>query len=138
MTDERGEGAWIFLSHSTKDWATVRRVRNALEELGHKPLTFFLKAITDESELDDLLRREIEARTWFLLCGSENARASRKVQDEVRMVKELPGKVYEELDLGAPMDEQLQRVDALPKRATVFLAYAAADRAIAQRVADRL
>jgi hypothetical protein len=104
----RPDGAWIFLSHSTKDWDEVRRVRNLLEEKGHRPLVFFLKCLTEHSELDDLIRREIDARSWFLLCDSESARQSSWVQAEVAYIKEMQGKYYEEIDLG--------RADRIPDR----------------------
>ena len=131
-------GAWVFLSHSSKDWGATRRIRNYLEERGHRPLMFFLKCLSDESELDDLLRREIEARTWFLLCDSPNARASTYVQAELRHIAGLPGKCSETVDLGASIDEQLERIDQLLRRASVYLAYAARDTAIATRVRDYL
>ena len=34
---------WIFLSHSNKDYESVRKVRNLLEDEGRRPLMFFLK-----------------------------------------------------------------------------------------------
>ena len=40
---------------------------------------FFLKCLNDHAELHDLIRREIEARTGFLLCDSQAARQSRWV-----------------------------------------------------------
>src|SRR5436309_15006787 len=110
------EGAWIFLSHSTKDWNEVRHVRNLLEEKGHRSLLFFLKCLTEESELDGLIKREIEARTWFLLCDSENARTSKWVQDEVAFIKGLEGKYYEAIDLSDAVEAQVQRINNLCKR----------------------
>lgn len=128
------EGAWIFVSHSTKDWEKVRRVRNLLEEKGHRPLLFFLKCVEDESELDDLLKREIEVRTWFLLCDSENARKSKWVQAEVAYIKELDDKLHEAIDLQAPIEGQVEKIDRLCKRVTVFLSYARKDHDIADRI----
>lgn len=133
MTEEgRAEGAWIFLSHSHKDLEKVRRIRNALEVKGHNPLLFFLKCLSDDSELDDLIRREIEARTWFILCDSPNSRTSRWVQEEVEIIKSLEGKVYVEIDLDKDLDIQVERVTALSKRATVFISYSRADVGVAE------
>ncbi|MGH9970766.1 MAG: toll/interleukin-1 receptor domain-containing protein [Pyrinomonadaceae bacterium] len=132
------EGAWIFLSHSTKDWNEVRKVRNLLEEKGHRPLLFFLKCLTDESEVDGLIKREIEARTWFLLCDSENARTSKWVQNEVAYIKGLEGKVYEAIDLSDAVETQVQRINNLCKRATVFLSYSREDRPFAERLRNFL
>lgn len=134
----RPDGAWIFLSHSTKDWDKVRRVRNLLEEMGHRPLAFFLKCLTEQSELDELIKREIEARTWFLLCDSENARQSSWVRAEVAYIKQMQDKYHEQIDLNAAIESQIDRIDRLCKRVTVFLSYAPADRPDARRIHDAL
>ncbi len=131
-------GAWIFVSHSNKDLAQVRIVRDALEARGHHPLLFFLKCLGDDVEIDDLVRREIEARTWFVLCDSENARTSRWVQSEVDFIKSLVGKVYEVVDLDGGLDGQLERIDRLSRRATVFLSYSPPDEAVADQLRDAL
>jgi hypothetical protein len=121
------DGAWIFLSHSHDDWKTVREVRNVLEGKGHKPLMFFLKCLDDDSELHELIRREIEARTWFLLCESEHAKKSRWVQEEVALIKSMPDKYFEHVILSEPLEKQIDRIDALCRRITVYLSYARAD-----------
>ncbi len=131
-------GAWIFLSHSTKDWTEVRRVRNLLEEKGHRPLVFFLKCLSEHGELIDLIKREIEARTWFLLCDSENAQRSSYVQEEVTYIKGLPGKYYEEIDLNEGVTTQVERVDRLCKRIAVYLSYSHKDVAYARRIQEAL
>jgi len=132
------DGAWIFLSHSTKDWDEVRRIRNLLEEKGHRPLVFFLKCLTEHSELDDLIRREIEARTWFLLCDSDNARGSSWVQAEVAYIKKLQGKYHEQIDLSEAIEKQIERIDRLCKRVTVFISHARADELHARRIREAL
>jgi hypothetical protein len=54
----------------------VRRIRNALERRGHNSLLFFLKCLeADDARLPELIRDEIKARTFFVLC---NTRASRR------------------------------------------------------------
>ena len=59
-------GAWIFLSHSSKDIAKVREIRNELERHGHNPVLFFLKCMentdADDRLLWELIEREIKAR----------------------------------------------------------------------------
>jgi hypothetical protein len=138
--DTRGNsGAWIFLSHSHKDLAQVRQVRDELERRGHNPLIFFLKCLEDDgSELPELLRREIGARTWFILCDSENSRASNWVQEEVQMIKSLEGKVFQVIDLSKNLQDEIHKLDALSKRATVFLSYARTDLPVARRIAGTL
>ena len=138
------EGKWIFVSHSHKDLEKVRRIRNALEARGHNPLLFFLKCLDDQSELPNLIRREIEARSWFILCNSPNAKVSRWVQDEVEIVKSLwrkaltkkdqPIRVVQEIDLDDDIDTQIERVTALSRRATVFISYSRHDHEIAEAI----
>jgi hypothetical protein len=106
--------------------------------MGHQPLLFFLKCLDDDTEVDDLIRREIKARQFFLLCDSPNARASRWVQQEVALIRELPDKVREDIDLESDWEAQLAGMAALSRRATVFLSYALADREIATRIATAL
>ena len=133
------EGAWIFVSHSHEDLVRVRVIRDALEARGHNPLLFFLKCLGDDAEVDNLIRREIEARTWFVLCDSENARSSRWVQSEVEIIRNLAEKVYEVINLDSDLEDQVARIDRLSKRATVFLwSYAHSDEAIADRLHQAL
>ena len=131
-------GAWIFVSHSHKDLDKVRRVRNALEDQGHNPLLFFLKCLGDDSEVDSLIRREIEARTHFILCDSPNARASKWVQAEARIIKGLPDREYQEIDLDDAWDVQLQHIRRVVRRATVSVSYTPADSAVAEAIAEAL
>ncbi|MBV8862986.1 MAG: toll/interleukin-1 receptor domain-containing protein [Mycobacterium sp.] len=131
-------GSLIFLSHSHNDINEVRRVRDALEAKGHNPLLFFLKCLDDNSELDDLIRREIEARNFFLLCDSPNAQSSRWVQHEVELIKSMNGKVYRSIDLGGPWQPQLDIIDDLSRQATVFMCYAHRDRTIADQMVRKL
>lgn len=133
-----GEGVWVFVSHSHRDLDEVRRVRNALEAKGYNPLLFFLKCLDDADELDDLIKREIEARTWFLLCDSPNARESKWVQMEVQYIQELRDKYYETVDLDGDWQEQQEAIDALSKRATVFISSSRQDREVVSRIAARL
>ena len=77
---------WVFLSHSVKDYKKVRLVRNILEEEGLRPLMFFLLCLENEEEIDDLIKREINCRTRFILCDSVNAQASKWVQKEVEYI----------------------------------------------------
>ena len=132
-------GAWIFVSHSHKDLTKVRQIRDALERLGHKPLLFYLKCLEDDSAaLPDLLRKEIEARNWFILCDSSHSRESDWVQKEVEIIRALEGKVYEVVDLEGGIDQYLEKVARLSRRATVFLSYSLRDSEVADRIADRL
>lgn len=141
MSDQKSEVevAWIFLSHSHKDLDKVRHIRDELERKGHNPLIFFLKCLEDDgSELPDLLRREIGARTWFVLCDSPHARSSKWVQEEVQMIKSLEGKVFEVVDLSKNLQTELYKLTSISKRATIFLSYTHSDEDIAQRISVAL
>lgn len=130
-----GEGAWIFLSHSNKDFEQVREIRNQLEQRGHRPLMFFLKCLeVDDARLPDLLRQEIVARQWFILCDSPSARASKWVQEEVAMIESMSGKVVQKIDLSKGWETQIHKLIELSKRATVFLSYARRDELLVRKI----
>ena len=74
------DGGYVFISHSHKDIAEVRKLRNRLEENGFEPLCFYLKCLTDKDEVDGLIKREIDAREWFVYVDSPNARDSEWVR----------------------------------------------------------
>lgn len=123
------EGFWVFVSHSTKDFERVRLVRNALEESGFRPILFYLKCLENESEVNDLLKREIDARKRFILCDSPNAQASKFVQSEVRYIKEQQ-RMFEIVDLSSIdlnseslQDDVLQLIKPFSVRTNVFLSY---------------
>lgn len=126
----RLQNAWIFVSHSTLDITEVRRIRNEVELQGGEPLLFFLKSISDNDELDGLLKREIEARRYFLLCDSPAASASKWVQEEVAHVTSLRGKRFETLDLADLWQNQVDVIQRLLRKATLFPCYAMADKKI--------
>lgn len=94
--------------------------------------------MNDDAELDDLIKREIESRTWFILCQSRNSRVSRWVQAEVDMIEGLDDKVYEVIELDRDLESQIDRATALSKRATVFISYAGADADIATALRSAL
>ncbi len=81
---------YFFISHSHLDIEKVRLIRNTIEEtFFYEPILFFLKCLSDDNELQDLLRREISERIWFVYCKSENAEKSKYVQEEREYVNDL-------------------------------------------------
>lgn len=62
MERQEDKEIWIFLSHSNKDFAKVRLIRNYLEERSCRPLIFYLKCLSNDDEIDDLIKREIDCR----------------------------------------------------------------------------
>lgn len=117
------DGAWIFLSHSHRDFDSVARVRNFLEQKGHHPLMFFLKCLNDDHEVDGLIRREIEARSWFVLCKSAHAKDSEWVKSEVEIIKGLPERTYSEIEIDDPNLDLEASLFSLTRKATVYLSY---------------
>jgi TIR domain len=126
---KRASHAWIFVSHSTSDLDKVRLVRNAIEAANGEPILFFLKCLSDHDEIDELIKREIEARNFFLLCDSGNAKSSKWVQDEIAHVKSLQTKKIEIIDLDADWQAQIAGIQSIVRQATVFLSYAHTDEA---------
>lgn len=112
--------AWVFLSHSNKDFDQIIRVRNRLEELDYRPLLFFLKCLDDDKEIFELIKREIRARDRFILCDSKNSRESEWVQKEVAYIKSL-GRPYELINLDAGDDEIDRCIERFDERSTVFI-----------------
>jgi hypothetical protein len=80
---------WVFVSHASADLPKVREVRNFMEERGAGPLLFHLRSLTSPEKFWPLIKQEIEARNFFLLCDSEAARASRWVQREREAVAKI-------------------------------------------------
>ena len=135
---ERHDG-WLFLSHSNKDFEQVRQIRNVLEEQGFHPITFFLKCLDDGAELEELLKREISARRWFVYVKSENSEASKWVKEE-RNYAESIGKTVYTVDVpeAGSKPNYLQQLELLLKRATVFMSYSQSDRDIAKVIREKL
>lgn len=112
--------AWVFISHSNKDFEKIIKVRNKLEQLGYKPLLFFLKCLDDDSEIFELIKREIKARDRFILCDSYNSRLSKWVQKEIDYIKSLH-RPYEIIDLDAEDSVINECVERFNRRSSVYI-----------------
>ena len=130
---QRQDG-WVFLSHSTKDYESVRQIRNELENHGFRPIMFFLKCLTDGDELDSLIYREIAARRWFIYIDSTNSRASDKVKQELDYARTMGKKIH---TIYSEQDFQPQLWEVM-RRATVFLSYSHKDQSIADQIRRKL
>lgn len=128
---------WIFLSHSNNDYEKVRQVRNMLEEQNLRPLMFFLQCLNDEDEIDDLIRREIDCRTRFILCDSEEARKSKWVQKEVEYIKSKD-RMCEIVDLNKPMEVIEQTLLQFVKKTRIFVSYNREEVSLAKEFATRI
>lgn len=137
MTDINNNEIWVFLSHSNKDYEKVRQVRNMLEEQSLRPLMFFLHCLNDDDEIDSLIKREIDCRTRFILCDSENARKSHWVQKEVEYIKSQ-NRICETIDLSKSMDEIMSSLQDFINKTRIFISYNREEYELAEMVYNRL
>ncbi len=137
MDKQHDKGIWIFLSHSNEDYDKVRKVRNMLEEQELRPIMFFLKCLNDDDEIDELIKREIDCRTRFILCDSENARKSKWVQREIEYIKSQQ-KPYDVIDLSKNESEILSQLKEVRRRSKLFISYSRKDHALASFIYKRL
>lgn len=109
---KKGVGGYVFISHSHKDFEKVRLIRNAMEEQGFEPICFFLKCLSDDDEIEDLIKREIDARELFVYVDSANARASTWVQREREHIERRGRKVSRVVDLesGVPLEKEMRHL----------------------------
>lgn len=128
---------WVFLSHSNKDYEKVRQVRNLLEEQSLRPLMFFLHCLNDDDEIDSLIKREIDCRTRFILCDSENARRSHWVQKEVEYIKSQ-NRICETIDLSKSLDEIKVTLQDFINKTKIFISYNREEYELAEMVYNRL
>ena len=122
------EGSWIFLSHSSADIDKIRLIRNRFEENGQNPLAFHLKCLRTDTEegcreLEGLIKREIDARDWFVFCESESANRSEYVAMERQYVVESGKKRIWTVDMSRPIDEILRIVDRICRQVQVYISY---------------
>lgn len=113
---------WIFLSHSSEDFDKVRKIRNYLEEKSFRPLMFYLKCLESEEEIYDLITREIDVRTRFILCDSENARASDWVKKEMNYISsQNPPRSFLRIDLSNSDDIIHRQLDSYVNQMNIYI-----------------
>lgn len=141
---------YFFISHSHLDIEKVRIIRNIIEEtFFYEPILFFLKCLSDETEIINLLQREIDERIWFVYCKSENAENSAYVQKERQYIdKIMKGGKFKhllivELDDFEIWDEKCydyirNQISHQIRKTKIFLSYSGKDRELARRLYDSL
>ena len=135
--DNEKQEIWVFLSHSNKDYEKVIKVRDLLEKNSFRPLMFFLKCLTDDDEIDDLIKREIDSRGRFILCDSENARNSDWVKREIEYIQSKQ-RVYQTIDIDAPVEKIAEDVLEFKKKSTVYISYAHNDEGVYDQLSSML
>lgn len=113
---------WVFLSHSHKDYEKVSFVRNLLEERNYRPLMFYLNCLDDDSEIEDLIKREIDSRAYFILCDSKNSRLSTWVREEEDYIRSK-GRLYEIIDIESGKEQIEAAISHFEHREGVFISY---------------
>lgn len=128
---------WVFLSHSYKDYERVKEVRNMLENMSFRPIMFYLLCLSDSDEIDNLIKREIDARTRFIYCDSENARESKWVQAELQYIKSKERR-FQAIDLSLPDAQILESLKEFKDQINVFISYSRRCRELARIIYHRL
>lgn len=130
---KKTEGGYIFLSHSHKDIVKVREIRNQLEEDGFEPLCFYLKCLEDAKEIEDLIKREIDAREWFLFVNSPNSQTSKWVTLEREYITQTNKKKILTINLE---DEKSihTTIQKIRNNLRVFISYSVKDEMLARRI----
>lgn len=134
---KKQNSGYIFLSHSHGDIEKVRKIRNALEKDGFEPLCFYLKCLDDEAEIEDLIKREIDAREWFVFANSENARNSKWVTLE----REYIARTNRKKIITVNIDDERSVAHAVYKishNLRVFVAHTGVDYPVAKEIRNKL
>lgn len=137
---EECKGGFIFISHSHHDMDKVRKLRNRLEDAGYEPLCFYLKALDgNEEELNDLIKREIDAREWFIYAASENSRESEWVQKEREWRKREESKNDQEWEYDLESEVSIDEIsEVLVKGLRIHVIYSHKDYKFVNRLVCKL
>ena len=127
------DNGYIFISHAHQDVNLIRRIRNHFEELGMEPIMFYLKCLSDEDEITDLLKREIKERNWFVYADSPAARESKWVKTERLEIKKYPEKRVFTIDLNSDINKQLTQIEHIVRQSKVYISYSHRDTEVFQK-----
>lgn len=108
-------------------------IRNYLEERSCRPLMFYLKCLSNDKEIDDLIKREIDCRTRFIICDSVNSKSSSWVQSEIKYIKSQQ-RSYDTIDLSSSEEEIIEKLDQIIKSTQIFFSYSRNDTYLVRNV----
>jgi hypothetical protein len=139
----QGKGGYVFVSHSHLDIQGVRKIRNFLEKEGMEPILFYLRCMEggDEQKLETLKKLifdEIDAREFFLYVNSENAVASKWVQEELEYIRATRPQRMISIDLNENDGKIENKLSRLIRGMRVFISASARDRELANRLTNTL
>ena len=142
--ENKAKGGFVFVSHSHEDIAEVRKLRNSLEQAGFEPLCFYLKCMDKceedfalKEELRSLLRREIDAREWFIYVNSKYAKNSSWVQYERECVAKNGTKKVFQMNLDEK-DAAEKMAEKVLRNLRIFMSYSYKDKPVASRMEKKL
>ena len=137
----RDEKLTIFLCHSSQDIEKVRKIRDILEYLECEPIVFFLKCLDDDdANLEEFLKKEIEARNIFLYCKSRNAENSKWVQKELEFIQAFDkARCYEldiENDFSLNIISFLGALSEILRHNRIVVSYTPSEQEVGDRITD--
>ena len=123
---------WIFLTHYSQDIKKVRMIRNEFERLGHNPLAFHLKCLNADTaegkkELDSLIKREIDARQWFIFCDNPNYYSEWVDMEKAYVIDQRKEFIWK-IDMTADIETILNKVRKICMDIEVYISCAYCDR----------
>ena len=123
---------WIFLTHHSQDIKKVRLIRNEFERLGHNPLAFHLKCLNSDTEegkkeLDSLIKREIDARQWFIFCDNPYLYSEWVEMEKAYIIDQGKDFIWK-IDITADTETILNKARKICMDIEVFISYAHCDR----------
>jgi len=134
---DSGEGGYVFISHSHLDIGKVRIIRNTLEENGYEPLCFYLKCLSDDDEVEGLIKREIDSRDIFLYVDSPNSRNSKWVGKEREYINTCHDKTIYTINLDETENVKKETLNILD-RTRVFISHSHKDQEAFEIIKNKL
>jgi hypothetical protein len=98
---------------------------------------FYLKCLDDNSEIDNLIKREIDCRAYFILCDSENSRLSKWVQEEENYIRSNR-RIYEIIDIESSIVQIEQAISRFEHRYSAFISCSSVNSHISHYIKDVL
>ena len=133
----------IFISHSTKDIEKVRKIRDLFELINCEPLLFRFNCLDDDNdELEDFIKREIDARNIFLYCRSRNSESSIWVKKELEYIHSTDKKRVYTIDIEDNLEsdvlEILKKIGEIILKNTVFIIFSDNNKEFGKKLKDQL